>query len=254
MEKGKFILSIEKITKRFGGFFALQNVNINVKAGERRAIIGPNGAGKSTLFNVIDGHLKPTSGRIFMDSEDLTELPLNKRWNLGITRTFQRNNLFLGLTAEQNVRLALQARYGLGKHIFSAPGKFHHLNQETQQVLDNVKLSDYGETLARDMDCGQQRKLEVAIALAGGPKILLLDEPTAGMSPAETQEMIAMLKGILREITLLIIEHDMDVIYSLADLVTVLHLGSVIAEGTLKQIEEDRSVNEVYLGRNLDGQ
>lgn len=252
MDKKLNFLSIIKISKRFGGFYALEDVNIEIESGERRAIIGPNGAGKSTLFNVINGHLLPSSGEIIMGSVNLTKLLVHKRWQLGMARTFQRNNLFLGLTAEQNVRLAVQASYGLGKRLLSSPKKYPKVDQEIDRVLDDVKLGYHRDIHAQDMAYGQQRQLELAIALAGRPKILLLDEPTAGMSPAETKEMIDMLKGLPRELTILIIEHDMDVIFSLADRVTVLHFGRVLSEGSPEHIEQDHRVYEIYLGKKLE--
>lgn len=246
------VLSLERISKFFGGFLALYDVSLQVEAGERRAIVGPNGAGKTTLFNILDGQLKPSSGRILIGSEDVTRLRSHEMWRHGVTRTFQRNNLFLGLTVQRNVRLAVQARYDLGKRAISPCSRFPQLDQDVEQVLEKVRLTGHSGTVANDLAYGQQRQLELAIALAGRPRILLLDEPTAGMSPAETHDMIEMLQGLPREITILIIEHDMDVIFALSDRVTVLHLGKVLAEGSREEIERDPRVLEVYLGGRVN--
>lgn len=242
-------LRIEKISKWFGGFCALKEVTLSeVKPGERHAIVGPNGAGKSTLFNVINGQLKPTSGRIFVGSENVTGLKPAKICQKKVSRTFQKNTLFLGLACEQNIRLAVHGQCGLGKRIFLTHARRRQVDEEIGQVLEQVNLSDHRETLARDMAYGEQRQLELGIALAGRPKLLLLDEPTAGMSPAETQEMTGMLLGLPRDITLLIIEHDMDVVFALAEKITVLHHGEVLTEGTPEEIEKDDRVLDVYLG------
>lgn len=242
------ILSIEKISKQFGGLQVLSDVSLKLMVGERFAIVGPNGAGKTTLFNIINGLLKPSSGKIVMESQDVTGFKSQEMWQKGITRTFQRNNLFLGLTTEENVRLAVHARHGLGRRISLPRDRSLQADQEVQRILETVKISERKKVLASDMAYGEQRQLELAIALAGQPKILLLDEPTAGMSPAETNDMINMLGGLSREVAFLIIEHDMDVIFALADRVMVLHLGRVLAEGTPKEIEQNRDVLEVYLG------
>jgi len=242
------ILSIEKISKQFGGLQVLSDVSLKLEAGERFAIVGPNGAGKTTLFNIINGLLKPSSGKIVMESEDVTGFKSQEMWQRGITRTFQRNNLFLGLTTEENVRLSVRARQGLGRRISLPRDRLLQVDQEVQRILETVNISQRNKVLASDMAYGEQRQLELAIALAGRPKILLLDEPTAGMSPAETSDMITMLGGLSREVAFLIIEHDMDVIFALADRVMVLHFGRVLAEGTPKEIEQNRNVLDVYLG------
>jgi len=245
------LLSIQNISKWFGGFAALSEVSIDVGTGERHAVIGPNGAGKSTLFNVINGQLKPSSGRIVMSSEDVTDFVPCEMWQRGVARTFQRNNLFLGLTVEQNVRLAVQAGYCRRISFLLRPSSFSKVDQEVQQVLESVNLNDQREIMANNLAYGGQRQLELAIALAGRPKLLLLDEPTAGMSPAETQVMIDMLSKLTREVTLIIIEHDMDVVFALADQITVLHQGKVLVEGEPSRIEHDQKVLEVYLGGEM---
>jgi branched-chain amino acid transport system ATP-binding protein len=241
-------LRIEKLSKSFGGFRALSDVNLVINPCERHAIVGPNGAGKTTLFNIINGQLKPSSGQIFLDEKDVTGFKPPKMCGRKVGRTFQKNNLFLGLTVAQNTRLAVHAQCNLGKRLFLPSARSRQVDQEIERVLEQVDLSSHREKLAGDMAYGEQRQLELAIALAGRPEILLLDEPTAGMSPVETREMIRMLRGLPREVSLLLIEHDMDVVFALAERITVLHLGEILAQGTPEEIERDKRVLEVYLG------
>jgi branched-chain amino acid transport system ATP-binding protein len=215
---------------------------------ERRAIIGPNGAGKTTLFNVITGQLAPTAGRILLEGTSIGGLSPHAVARRGISRSFQRNNLFPKLPVEENLRLAAAA---------AAPGTWDLLGSvarrrgpldRAREVAGVVGLSErLGEPAGR-LSYGEQRQLEVGVALATAPRLLLLDEPTAGMSPEETLRMTRMLESLPREVTLLIIEHDMDVVGSLADRVTVLHYGEVLTEGTFAQVKADPRVYEVYLG------
>ncbi len=244
-------LQIEKLHKNFGGLTAVAGVDLNVQPGERRAIIGPNGAGKSTLFNLIAGDLPATSGRVLMNGRDITRLPVYKRANLGLGRTFQRNNLFPGLSAVENVRLAVQHRRGLTANFFNAADRFGAVTTETEAILERVGLAEQGERPVSTLAYGQQRALEIALALAIDPQILLLDEPTAGMSPAETVAMTRLIEALPRRLTLLIVEHDMDVVFSLADYVTVLHYGQVISQGTPTEVRADPTVQEIYLGSEL---
>jgi branched-chain amino acid transport system ATP-binding protein len=240
------ILRVEAVSKSFGNFQALIGVDLQVKGGERRAVIGPNGAGKSTLFNTIAGQYRPTKGRIYLDDRETTGLRADRMWSQGLTRTFQRNQLFLGLTVWANVELACAAHrqrgLGLGRTHAGA------MDADIAELLSRVHLSPLAGTEVRNMAYGEQRQLELALALAGKPKILLLDEPTAGMSPAETEAMLALMSALPRDITLLIVEHDMDVVFSLADTITVLHLGEVLAFGTPKEIQNNERVREVYMG------
>ncbi len=242
-------LSVEGVGKTFGGFRALTEVSLRVSDGERRAIIGPNGAGKSTLFNLIGGQIRPTVGRVRLDGEDVTGLAPYQMWGRGLTRTFQRNSIFAGLTAEQNIRLSVIARRGMGFDLLAGSSRSGVLDDDIRGVLHRVGLTDRYGVRASDLAYGEQRQLELAVALAGEPRILLLDEPTAGMSPAETEAMIQMLRRLPREICLLIVEHDMDVVFALADSVTVMHMGTVLAEGTPAEVHLDERVIEVYLNR-----
>jgi branched-chain amino acid transport system ATP-binding protein len=241
-------LKVEGLTKHFGGIAALFKVTLAAEPGERLAIIGPNGAGKSTLFNLIAGELPPTEGKVYLEDRDVTNLPVYDRANLGLGHTFQRNNLFLGLTAFENVRLAVQHYRGITRHLFKPAAQFESISRETDEILGRVGILEQRSQLVSTLAYGQQRALEVALALATEPKVMLLDEPTAGMSPAETTAMTRLIELLPRSLTMLIVEHDMDVVFSLADRITVLHYGEVIAEGTPDEVRANPSVQEIYLG------
>jgi branched-chain amino acid transport system ATP-binding protein len=242
------LLATDALSRAFGALSALNRVSFEVAPRERRAIIGPNGAGKTTLFNVITGQLAPTSGRILLDGASIGGLAPHAVARRGISRSFQRNNLFPKLAVEENLRLAAAV---------GTPGTWDLLGSVTRRrgplvraraVAQIVGLSDrLGEPAGR-LSYGEQRQLEIGVALAPGPRLLLLDEPTAGMSPEETLRMTRMLEALPRDVTLLIIEHDMDVVGSLADRVTVLHYGEVLTEGTFAEVKADPRVYEVYLG------
>jgi branched-chain amino acid transport system ATP-binding protein len=242
------LLKVEHLHKHFGGLAALAGVTLEVDAGARQAIIGPNGAGKSTLFNLIAGELSPTKGKVYLAGREITHLPVYRRANLGLGRTFQRNNLFLGLTTAENVRLAVQHHHAIAGHLFKSVDQFEAVTQETEKILRRVGLAAQADTPVHSLAYGQQRALEVALALALQPKVLLLDEPTAGMSPAETAEMIKLIEAMPRSLTMLIVEHDMDVVFSLADRITVLHYGQIISSGTPAEVRADPQVQEIYLG------
>lgn len=241
-------LRVDGLQRRFGGLTAVNGVTLSVAPGERRALIGPNGAGKTTLFNLISGELAPTAGRVFLSGEDVTGLPSYRLAARGLARTFQRNNLFLGLTVRENVRLAVQLRRGVAGRIWTAADRLAEVSADATQVLADLGLLERADTPARDLSYGEQRQLEVAIALATRPRVLLLDEPTAGMSPAETVAITRTIAALPRTVTLLIIEHDMDVVFALADHITVLHYGEVLAEGTPAAVRTDPRVAEVYMG------
>jgi len=241
-------LSIANLSKSFDGFHAVKGVNLNVASGERRAVIGPNGAGKSTLFNLIGGQVRPTAGRVKIDGRDVTGAPPHRMWRYGLTRTFQRNQLFPGLSARDNMRLAVIATRRLGGRLWSRMDPA--VENDVVDALARVKLLDRQDVAVHSLAYGEQRQLELGLALAGNPTILLLDEPTAGMSPAETAAMIALLLALPRTITLLIVEHDMDVVFALADIITVLHLGEILAEGDAAAIQSNPAVLAVYLGQH----
>jgi branched-chain amino acid transport system ATP-binding protein len=242
------LLSLKKIGKNFAALQVLKDVELDVEPGERRAIIGPNGAGKTTLFNLISGELKPSEGRIVFDERDVTGIPPDQMCRLGLARTFQKNNLFLDLVTEENVRLAVQAHQRRSHHWFRPWWAFDDVNGRTHEVLEQAGLWGRRADLVRNLSYGEQRQLEMAIALAGRPKLLLLDEPTAGMSAAEATSSVATIANLPRDLTLLIIEHNMDTIFAIADRITVLDHGQVLAEGTPEHVRTDPQVRSVYLG------
>lgn len=241
-------LKVEGVSKHFGGLQAVNYVSISVNSGERYAVIGPNGAGKSTFFNLISGELPVSSGKIWLDGQDITDISVHDCANLGIGRTFQRNNLFLGMTVLENVRIAVQHQYRITRNLFRSISTYREVNDRSEELLNQVGLGDVSGQKVGELAYGQQRALEIALALATKPKILLLDEPTAGMSPAETTDMVTLIQELPRTLTMMIVEHDMDVIFTIADRVTVLHYGEVIATGTPDEVRNDPTVREIYLG------
>jgi branched-chain amino acid transport system ATP-binding protein len=242
------LLAIEGLTRQFGALSALAGVTLSVTPRERRAIIGPNGAGKTTLFNVITGQLAPSGGRILFAGEPVEGLPPYALARRGIGRSFQRTNLFPKLTVLENLRLAAAAA-GRGSYdLFRSVERLRAPFERARMAADAVGLGGRLAEAAGSLSYGEQRQLEVGVVLAADPKLMLLDEPTAGMSPEETVRMTRMLEGLPREVTVLIIEHDMDVVGSLADRVTVLHYGLVLTEGTFDEVKRDPRVYEVYLG------
>jgi branched-chain amino acid transport system ATP-binding protein len=242
------LLTIDGVTRTFGALSALAGVSFALEARERRAVIGPNGAGKTTLFNVITGHLPPSGGRIVFEGWPIAGLPPHAVARLGVSRSFQRTNLFPRLAVLENLRLAAAAGSAGSYNLFGRVERVTIPLARARETAAAVGLAERLDTVAGQLSYGEQRQLEVGVALATRPKLLLLDEPTAGMSPEETQRMTRMLEGLPREVTLLIIEHDMDVVASLADRVTVLHYGEVLTEGTFDEVKRDPRVYEVYLG------
>ena len=242
-------LALEGLRRSFGALTAVNGVTLSVAPRERRAIIGPNGAGKTTLFNLITGHLAPTAGRILFEGTPVAGLPPHAVARRGISRSFQRTNVFLRLPVRENLRLAAAAARGRGSYdMLGAVGRLWVPIERARGAAEAVGLTERLDALAGTLSYGEQRQLEIGIALATDPKLLLLDEPTAGMSPEETHRMTELLAGLPRAITLLIIEHDMDVVFTLADRITVLHYGEVLAEGTAAEVRADPRVYEVYLG------
>ncbi|HEU5320680.1 MAG TPA: ABC transporter ATP-binding protein [Methylomirabilota bacterium] len=241
-------LAVDALTHDFGGLRALDGVSLAAGAGERLVVLGPNGAGKTTLFNLITGLLRPSAGRIRLFDRDVTALPTHRRARLGLGRTFQITTLFPRLTVRENVLLAVQgadpARFTLLRPLAAYP----HLGERAERLLDEWGLAARRDVPTRELSYGEQRQVELLLALAGRPRVLLLDEPTAGLSPAETAAVAAMIGRFPREVTLLLIEHDMDVALELADRVVVLHQGRVLAEGRTDRIREDARVAEIYLG------
>ena len=241
-------LTLEGLRRSFGALTAVNGVTLAVAPRERRAIIGPNGAGKTTLFNLITGHLAPTAGRILFEGAPIAGLPPHAVARRGISRSFQRTNVFPRLPVSENLRLAAAAGSRGSYDLLGSVGRLWVPLERARATAEAVGLTDRLDAPAGTLSYGEQRQLEIGIALATRPKLLLLDEPTAGMSPEETQRMTELLAGLPRELTLLIIEHDMDVVFTLADRITVLHYGEILAEGTADEVRADPRVYEVYLG------
>ena len=240
------ILRTEGLSMSFGGLTAVNNVGVSVARGEIRAIIGPNGAGKSTFFNCITGVLRPTAGRIILNGEDVAGLPPNEVSHRGLARSYQITNILPGATVLENVRVAAQSRWhawNMLRHRFSFPD----LVDRARAVLDAVGLREQEDEVAANLSHGAQRNLEIGIALATEPEILCLDEPTAGMSVSETHATVDLVRRIAKNLTIVIVEHDMEVVMGLAETITVLHYGEVLAEGTPAQIQANPRVQEVYL-------
>jgi branched-chain amino acid transport system ATP-binding protein len=240
------ILKTEALTVRFGGLAALNNVSLTVSTGEIRGIIGPNGAGKSTLFNCLTGVLRPTSGRILFNDEDIAGLPPHAISRKAIARSYQITNILPGATVLENVRIASQSR----RHNWSMlrhHRAFEDVIGAARAVLADVGLASKEDELASNLSHGEQRNLEIGIALATEPKLLCLDEPTAGMSVAETHATVDLVRRIARDLTIIIVEHDMEVVMGLAHTITVLNYGEVLAEGRPAEIQANPRVQEVYL-------
>ena len=241
------MLRTEGLTIRFGGLTALNNVNLEIRRGEIRAIIGPNGAGKSTFFNCVTGVLRPTSGRILLNGADITGLPPNLISQAGIARSYQITNILPNATTLENVRIAAQSRrhgWNMLRHYRELP---RHHRRRRKRVLASVGLAGKADELASNLSHGEQRNLEIGIALATEPQLLCLDEPTAGMSAAETHDTIQLVREIAKNLTILIVEHDMPLVMGLADRITVFHYGEILAEGPPAEIQNNPRVLEVYL-------
>jgi len=241
-------LVIERLCKNFGGLQALHDLSLEIQPGERRAIIGPNGAGKTTLFHLIGGQLSPSSGRISLFGREVTKLPPFRRAALGLARTFQIITLFLDLTVMENMLLAVQALDSVRFVLYRPLTGYRNIVSQARSLLEQWNLWEKRRTLVRHLSYGEQRQLEILLALAQMPRVLLLDEPTAGLSPVETQQVVAMIQHLDPSITVLLIEHDMDVAFQVAQQITVLHYGRLLADGPPEAIRKDSTVAEIYLG------
>jgi branched-chain amino acid transport system ATP-binding protein len=242
------LLRVEKICKSFKTLQVLNNVSLDAQPGERHVIIGPNGAGKTSLFNAITNQFPIDSGKIYLEDREINKLSSHHLVHLGMSRTFQKNNLFGDLTTEENIHLALVAKKRYRFNVFSPLVKRSDIRQETEEILQQWNLSDRRQMKVKNLSYGEQRLLEVLLALASKPKILLLDEPTSGMSPAETQQTSEMIQKLPRSISLLVIEHDMEVVFAIADRITVLHHGEVILSGPPEKVRNNEMVKEIYFG------
>jgi len=242
------MLECRRLRKTFSGFVATNDVSLDVEKNRITAVIGPNGAGKSTLFNLITGHLEPDSGEVILEGRDITGIAPHKICGMGLARSFQRTNIFPKLTVRDNVQAALLAHRGQGPNFWSRAGLL--CRDEAGQLLASIGLGRQANTTAGTLSYGNQKQLELGIALASDPKILLLDEPTAGMSASETHETMALIGRIARErsLTLLFTEHDMAVVFSVAQRIAVMHQGRIIAHGDPESVRADAQVRRVYLG------
>jgi len=240
------VLSCAGLARTFGALRAVDGVDLVLQAGTRHALIGPNGAGKSTLFQLLTGGMRPSAGRVWLDGRDVTRLADTRRARLGIGQTFQHASLFLSMTVAENVALA--ARRAMGHGWSPVPRASSALDQRIDELLGEVGLLDRRDAHARALSHGEGRQLELAVALATAPRVLLLDEPAAGLSPAETERFTALMQQLPAAITLLFIEHDLDLVFRLATRVTVLHLGKVLRSGTPEEVQASADVQEAYLG------
>lgn len=242
------ILEIEGLQKHFGGVQAVNRIDLTVRKGELHSVIGPNGSGKTTLFHLISGFHRSDGGRVLFNGEDITNLRAERIWQKGIARVFQRTSLFRRLSVMENVRVAILSRAGKRWDFFSQASKL--ATEETLKVLDAVGLSPQRATIADTLAHGDQRRLELAICLAGGPKLMLLDEPTSGVSPEEVFGMVELIGKMNREqgFSILFIEHDMDVVFSISHTISVMHQGNIIAQGKPEEIRNNDEVQRIYLG------
>ncbi|MFD8857613.1 ABC transporter ATP-binding protein [Streptomyces vinaceus] len=245
---GHPILELRRVSRHFGSFRALDEVSLTVRAGARQAIIGPNGAGKSTLFGLISGTLPVTAGAVLLDGRDVTRLPVHRRVGLGVAATFQHSRLFLRESVLENVLLALLRRPGGGLGGLRKVSARPKTIAQAHALLDQVGLPARHEAPAAELSHGERRQLEVAVALATDPRLLLLDEPAAGMSPAETARLTALLAALPDEVTVLLVEHDLDMVFELADTVTVMHLGRHLMTGAPDEVRASAAVQSAYLG------
>ena len=240
-------LVLDGVTRAFGALRAVDDVSLTVAAGERRAILGANGAGKTTLFNAITGDFPATAGRSRFVDEDVTDLPPYERIRRGLRRTYQSSLLFRDLSVRDNVFLAVRG-VASGRFSFLRPRRTHASCVATQDLLERVRLTPVADDLVATLSHGQQRQLEIAMALAGAPRLILLDEPAAGLSPAERRELVALLRGLPAHMSFVLIEHDLDIALRVVERVTVMHNGRVLKEGTPAEIESDADVQAIYMG------
>lgn len=246
------LLEVKDLYKDFSGLKVLFGINLSLENEERHAIIGPNGAGKSTIFNVITGKYAPTRGRITFQGHDITGLPPHRITRLGLARSFQVTNIFRAMTVFENVRNAVLSRRAIRHSIFPALAKMKAVTEETERILDQIGLLDRKDEPAGELAHGHQRALEIGLTMAMDPVLILLDEPTAGMSLNETRETVRLIDTVTKGKTLLIVEHDMEVVFSLAHRISVIYYGEVLASGLPQDIRIDQRVKDAYLGEERE--
>ncbi|MDA3130443.1 ABC transporter ATP-binding protein [Aliibacillus thermotolerans] len=245
------ILEVNHINKRFGGLEILKDISFQVQPGERIGIIGPNGAGKTTFFNLLTGDLTPSQGTITYQGKDVTDEPNYQRTRRGIVRTFQKNNLLDNLTVLDNLLLVLQRKHGLKNTWFRVRNEknYEALYEEAEELLETWGLYPVSNKIVKNLSYGEQRQIEIMLGIATDPEILLLDEPTAGMSQTETDEIVRLLDDLPKDLTIMIVEHDLDVIFGLAERILVLHEGYIMNDDTPETIRHDARVNDIYMGK-----
>ena len=242
------VLQTQGLVKQFGGIIATNDVSLSVEKGARHALIGPNGAGKTTVINLLTGMLRPSGGRILLAGQDITDLPAHRRVGLGLARTFQINQLFADLTPLETIGLAVSERMGRGGDWWRRMGTRDDVNAEIAEVLSRFHLLDVMNAPTATLPYGKQRLLEIALAIAAKPRVLLLDEPAAGVPESERHDILAVVGSLPRDVTVLLIEHDMDLVFSFADRISVLVSGALLTEGPPEQVARDPQVKAVYLG------
>jgi branched-chain amino acid transport system ATP-binding protein len=245
-------LVLEGVTRTFGALRAIEDVSLSVAAGERRAVLGANGAGKTTLFNAITGDFPPTAGRVWFFGEDITDLPPHERIRRGLRRTYQSSLLFRQLSVRDNLFLAVRG-VGRGRYSFVRPGAGHQSRVATQDLLERVRLAHIADEPVSSLAHGQQRQLEIGMALAGAPRLILFDEPAAGLSPPERRELVLLLSAFPEHMGFVLIEHDLDVALRVVERVTFMHNGRVLKHGTPAEIESDAEVQAIYMGGGKHG-
>jgi len=241
-------LRVEGLSKNFGGVSAVDNVSFGVEVGEHLVIIGPNGAGKTTLFNLINGQLPATAGRIYFFGQEITDMPTHRRAHLGQARAFQIISLFLNLSVLDNALLALHGTKPYRFKLFRPINHYKFISDKAQETLKALDLWEKKDELVKNLSYGEQQRMEIGLSLAPQPKLLLLDEPSAGLTMEECSGIIDMIKNLGLDITVIIVDHDMDLVFGVAERIVVLHYGQIIAHGTPEEIQADPRVKEIYLG------
>jgi ABC-type branched-subunit amino acid transport system ATPase component len=247
------VLQTRRLSKKFGAFAATNDVTLNVEHGARHALIGPNGAGKTTLINLLTGFLEPSAGEVFLKGDNVTRLAQHQRVRRGLARTFQINRLFADMTVLESVTMAVCERLGFGWNWWRPVGRHDAAIDEAADLLASLRLSDVANEKTRNLAYGRQRLIEIALALAARPQVLLLDEPAAGVPTSESRELFETIARLPRDVTILLIEHDMDLVFRFADRISVLVNGGLLTEDTPEAIARDKRVKEVYLGEAIHG-
>jgi branched-chain amino acid transport system ATP-binding protein len=240
-------LQTKDLVKNFGALSAVDHVSLNIGPGVH-SIIGPNGAGKTTLFNLLTGFLQPDSGKIFYQGKEITNLPSHAISQLGIARSFQITSIFPNLTVHENIRLGVQSRLKASNNFFISLDRLEGVSQKTELVLQQIDLTDSADLTAKNLSYGLQRSLDIGICLATEPELILLDEPTSGMDRKDAQNVIQLISTISKDIPVVLIEHNIDLVLSISDVITVLYQGGMLAEGTPAEIQDNQKVQEAYLG------